>query len=623
MAKAQASLRPLLPTQAADISVLFREGLYSFQLNDTVVFTAQDGGTNEFTVTYASAPGERAVFEGGIPLSDWSLHDATHNIWEAALPASLSVPREVYIGHDRMNETNLGNATTYGFKILSAADTEITPTGYLTNNSHLVAAALAQQAVCEAAGVPAGSAACAADVEFLYRMVGCQWVEDRIRVSSWNVLPGGWLNVTFPSAGWFLQRHKTYRNDYPSHVVNLHVTLTADSTAGWGGVPGTGYVSGANRRVFYVPRPGVDNMSVLDAWVPVLDGPFVRVEGQRGSAPVSNIVFSGLTFRHATWSYPTGPCGYAPDQSGIIFDCGDITNGSLPYHASHAVPGALELHAARNMTIEGCVFEHLGATGVTVEDGSQDVLITDSAFLDMGCHAVRFAQVDDWNNTDPNTQNARMTLRNSVVRGTGAGLRDCSAVMGGYLLNSTIANNNVTDAQWAGITVGWGWGDPPRPTLGGNAITGNFVSRVNLATADGGPIYVLGGQAHQSEFTGNFVSRALHHAALLYHDEGSCRWHTHDNVADTLPEDIATPNGGWVWIALSAWAGSEHDIRMERITTRFLNVTHIYPGNNLTLTNLTVLPLGAQWTPDAQAVIDAAGARFDWATLGVGKLRDT
>jgi hypothetical protein len=634
VAHARDAIAPALPGMTGDVTVLLRGGLYP--LNDTVTLGPRDSGRNGHSVVYASYPGEAAVLEGGVRVTGWAPWGAG-GVWSAPLPAAAvaggrAPPRDVYIGPDRVNETFLGNDTAYGYTLLSPADTEITPWGYVTNNSDLLAAAAAQEAACASAGggggAPWSDPACARDVEFLYRMGGCQWVEDRLRVDAWAPLDGGrLLNVSFPPRGWALQRGKTYANAFPSTVVNTHAALAGDPAAGgWGGRPGTGFVSAAAGRVFYVPRPG-DDLAAAEVWVPVVDGPLLRLAGDRAAAPapafVASVRLQGLTLRHAGWAHPSGPCGYAPDQSGVYFDCADVdpATGRTPTHATRVVPGALELRTAANVTVEDVVVAAVGGSGITVEDGSQDVVVRSCLLWSTGCHGVRLGQVDDWNTTDPARQNARLTVNDTVVLGAGAVLRDCAAVMGGYVRRSVVAHNTVTEAAWAGVALGWGWGDPPRPTLGGNAVLSNAVTRVNLATADGGPLYMLGGQTEQSEMAGNYVGHALHHAALVYHDEGSCRWYTHDNVVDQAPQDMAVPEGGWWWAFLSAWAPSEHDIVMANTTTRYLNRSDVYAGNNLTVTGTVVLPAGAPWPPAAQAIVDAAGARVDAAALGRGRAR--
>lgn len=275
-------------------------------------------------------------------------------------------------------------------------------------------------------------------------------------------------------------------------------------------------------------------------------------------------------------------------------------------HATHAVPGAVEVRTGQNITFSGCTWLGSGANALVLDAGTQDSGVSGSVFQDSGCSAVRMAQVDDWNNTDEASQTGRLWVDGNVIRGTGMEARDCAAIMSGYLLNSTLSHNTVSEGMWAGITLGWGWGDPARPTLGGNRILSNKVTGVNLLTADGGPIYVLGGQYYQSEMGLNYVGQALHHAALVYHDEGSSHWYTHDNVVDQSQADCV-PNGGWVYAFLSAWAPSEHDLVILNTTTRWLNHSHIGPGANITVSGTVVIGATDPWPAGAQAVIDQAG----------------
>jgi hypothetical protein len=54
----------------------------------------------------------------------------------------------------------------------------------------------------------------------------------------------------------------------------------------------------------------------------------------------------------------------------------------------------------------------------------------------------------------------------------------------------------------------------------------------------------------RSEIAGNFVSYAMHHAAMLYHDEGSGFFYTHDNAV--LQPALTDPHGWW-WCWSAIW----------------------------------------------------------------------
>ena len=110
----------------------------------------------------------------------------------------------------------------------------------------------------------------------------------------------------------------------------------------------------------------------------------------------------------------------------------------------------------------------------------------------------------------------------------------------------------------------------------------------------------------RSEITGNFVASAEHHAAMLYHDEGSAYFHTHGNVVDQRP--MSDPHGWW-WSWAAAWADTESNILIAGNWARGVNRSDMAAGHNLVLVNNTLLPEGAAWPPGAAAVIAAAGPR--------------
>jgi hypothetical protein len=646
-ARAVAAARALPRPWLADVTVELAAGTYA--LTETLRLGPDEGGQSGFRLVFTSADASAAaaaaavaaavaatagaaagpslpataaataVLDGGARLGPtWAVVDAARNIFSARLPGgAAAAARQAWVGGDRVNESYVGNASVYGAQLLSARDSVVTPWGYLTNSSRLVAAARHPRQL-------------AADCELLFRMVGSQWVEERVRVASWELLPDGvTLNISLVQPAFYMLRHKLYVGDFPSHAINLHAALDGSAGApgegeGEGeGVPGSGFASVSGD--FYYRARAADDMGALDVWVGAVDGPLVSLQGDRAAEPaaatVNDVAFVGITFTRGAWFAPSGAAGYIPDQSGIIYTAADAPSMPAMGHALLGrVPGTLELKAARGVTVEGCVFRNSAASGVTADEGSQRVSVARSFFYDLGCHAVRFGQVDDWNGTDATRFNKDFVFDDNVVFGVAAELRDCSGVMGGYTRNTTISRNSLLNMSWAGVTVGWGWGqhEGALETHGANRIVDNSVTYVNLLTADGGPIYVMGPQRADgvwSEMARNFVGHALHHAALLYHDEGSGWWHTHDNVVNQSAADCV-PNGGWWYSYIAAWACSEHDILAEDNWSFELSRTDTCCGNascpdsNVTVRGSTVVPAGAPWPPAAQAIADAAGATW-------------
>ena len=62
--------------------VLVRGGTYPQP--GTLVFGPEDSGTERYSITYAAAPGEKVVLDGGRRITDWKKGEG--EIWRAELP---------------------------------------------------------------------------------------------------------------------------------------------------------------------------------------------------------------------------------------------------------------------------------------------------------------------------------------------------------------------------------------------------------------------------------------------------------------------------------------------------------------------------------------------------------
>jgi hypothetical protein len=586
-ARAAAGVRPALAAQASDITVTFAPGHYA--LAAPVVLTPEDSGANGFDVVYAGATGAAAdvLFDGGLPITGWAPVAGLPGVFSAPLPFAT---REVYAFGARVQE-----APALGVNF-TAANTEVTATGYVTRDAALVAAAAAP-----------GGLARAADVELLYTSAAAQWQESRARVAAWALVNSSALRIDMAQPGWALVRGKPYAERLPTAVLNV---LGAGALA-----PGQGVLSPARGAVFFRPASGA--MDGADAWAAALDGELLLLDGTP-AARVAHVRVENVSFRGATWLAPTSEGAYAPDQGGIVYRAADLP-APLGAHALHPVPAAVTLRGAANVTLRGVAVAHTGGTAIAVEGGSQDVLLSRVDVRDAGCSGVRLGEVADAAATDARALNARLTLADSTLAALAQGYRDCSAVFGGFVTATAIEHNAISYANWAGVTLGWGgWGGAPiRPSLGGNRVVGNAISRVNLVTGDGGPIYVMSPQparadcgaddlSCRSEVAGNFVSYAMHHAAMLYHDEGSSFFYTHDNAV--LQPFLTDPHGWW-WCWAAAWASTEHNILITRNYAVGVNRSDVFAGNNLVLENNTLLAWGAAWPAAAFDIIAQAGPR--------------
>jgi parallel beta-helix repeat protein len=86
LARAQALVRAMKRSQAADqpITVMVRGGKYYLQ--DTLVFGREDSGSPEAVITYTAYPDEKPILSGGRKVSGWKVHKG--EILVAALPGA-------------------------------------------------------------------------------------------------------------------------------------------------------------------------------------------------------------------------------------------------------------------------------------------------------------------------------------------------------------------------------------------------------------------------------------------------------------------------------------------------------------------------------------------------------
>ena len=321
--------------------------------------------------------------------------------------------------------------------------------------------------------------------------------------------------------------------------------------------------------------------------------------------PVHDVSISGITFTGTTWTLPSD-VGYIDNQAGVQWAV------QAP-HSPIRPPAALEFHRGNNITVTGDTFTHLGGVGVAFADGTQNSAITRNVITDTSAGGVAVGEVDDYYLTDPSRMTLNTTIADNTITSVGQDYHDAVGIWVGHGRHTVIDHNEIAHTPYSGISLGWGWGWASpcdlqakqglavcrRGTIysGDNHITGNNIHDVMRTLLDGGPIYTLGGQDQRAESTvvGNWVHDAPNNNNMLYHDEGSSYWDTHDNV-------VSNQTGRWVGM----WTPTIHDITIHDNYTDNTVVKNL--GTNVIITNTTVVT-GGNWPAGAQAIMAASGPR--------------
>ena len=345
-------------------------------------------------------------------------------------------------------------------------------------------------------------------------------------------------------------------------------------------------------------------------WI-TIDG-FTVVPG--AITPAHDITFQGLTFAYTTWTLPS-TVGYIDNQAGILWDAGSS-------HAPLRIPAAVQVHRGSNISFTGNEIAHNGGTGIDLADGTQNSSVTGNWIHDTSGGGAYVGEVDDYYLTDTSRMTTGDTVSQNWISHVGQDYSDAVGIWAGYTRNLTVSHNDIGHTPYSGMSIGWGWGYASPCSMqaaqglktcehgtiyaGGNQILDNHVHDVMNILNDGGPVYTNGGQGDgngsaTSVLSGNLLEITNHTNQVIYHDEGSSYWNTHDNV-------IRLGGGNWVGM----WTPTIHD---NYIHDNFADRSNW--GSNATNTTVvqSTIVSGGAWPPAAQAIIAASGPEAAYQPL--------
>jgi hypothetical protein len=302
--------------------------------------------------------------------------------------------------------------------------------------------------------------------------------------------------------------------------------------------------------------------------------------------------FSGLTFAYTGWNLPSTDLGYVGLQTGI-YPVDGTWDGEKP---EAMTPAAVQFRGARDVVLEGNVFAHLGAGGLSLDGGSQRVTVNGNRFEDVASNGISLGTFDDFA-AEAEQQNRAFTVSNNYLTRTGSEYANSSAIWGGYVADAHVVNNEIFDVPQKGIAIGWGWG--LESYAANNRISYNHIHEFTKVLYDSGGIYTLSPQPG-TEISYNFVDHDVNGLNCLYPDEGTESTVWHSNVCSRV--------GEWLHI----WTST---IRENEVRDNFSDTSSMEDeGEDNTIIDNTVVE-DEQWPRDAQAIIDGAGIRDEYVGI--------
>jgi hypothetical protein len=493
--RAQAAVRTL--GREHDVVVQLADGIYT--LGQPLRFGAEDGGRNGHTVTWQAAPGAHPVLSGALRVTGWHVWSESRNIYVADTPPGLA-SRELWVNN----------------KLAAVASVEIKRSDYTFTREGL-------QPKPGAPHFPGIE-----NAKHLELRATGFFTE---RVSPVERINRGALVMQQPAWDNNLWGYDTIEKPFHPELQHLFLANALELLT----QPGQWYLDAENGKLYLRPSGGVE-MATADVELPRI-AVLISV-GDSLDRPVRDLSFRSLRFSYTTWLSPSGPEGYASQQSGSYlaghadaYPDDPIATCAVGCPAFESMrnqwsqmPASVQVSASERITFDGNVFAHLGQyalgigndAGATLSGiglGTSDVTVTANVFTDCAGGAILAGGVqrDAHHPSDLRQINRQLIIQNNRIRSVSENFQDNSAILSTYVEGAIILHNDLSDLPYDAIDVGYGWGmqDP-----GGNP---NY--RVRMHGYDWKQNFV-----YQTPTTHRDVvvaSNRIHEAKKLFHDGGA------------------------------------------------------------------------------------------------------
>lgn len=438
--------------RSGPLRVQIRGGTY--RLTEPIRFGPEDAvtGTESAPVRYEAYPGEQPVFSGGEVVEDWTETDvAGRTAWRTTLPSVRDGDRtfkQLWVDGERRYRPRLpdGVDTQFGSRE-TAADSDVAY--FRTERGPEDPKTFVAPDV--------GGLESVENVE-LVRIKG--WTCERLPVESYDedtqrVTVGRRTAPNFdsmePNDPWIVGEGYYYLDNVRSAL----------------GKPGQWYLDEDTGELTYLPEAG-ESMADTTVIAPRSGlSELVQFQGD-GGYWVQHITLAGLTFEHAGWQYP--PTGF----TGV----------------AATVPGTIEVGRSHDIAFEDCTVRHVGQYGVGLNRYCKDITVEGCSFEDMGAGGVTLRPGKRWE--APAAE--RVTVVDTHVRDVGTVFHAGAGILLKRVEDATVAHNHVHECYHGGIQVGVrpGYGEVETAD---NTIEKNYVHDVGgLRTQEKFGIYVTSQQ---------------------------------------------------------------------------------------------------------------------------------
>ncbi|WP_316818075.1 L-rhamnose mutarotase [Pedobacter nyackensis] len=539
------------PSIKGGINIIIEQGFY--QLNEPVVIRPEDSGTANSRTVITKPVGHEVVLSGGIPVLGWK------KLSKSLPGVSSQVKEKLWV----VDIPDLGNSNLEFRQLWVDGKKAIRARNY---NADKMGRILSWNFVAKSCKIPLQdlkSIGKFEDLKGMEMVIQQWWAIANLRIKSVKVT-GQEAELTFMEPESRVQSEHPWPAPWISEKTgNSPFYLT--NAIQFLDEPGEWYADQHNGKLYYWPR-ATENMNTAQVIAPYLET-LVKMEGTIDH-PVSYVSFKGISFQHASWLRPSR-FGHVPHQAGMyMLDAyklkvpGTPDKKGLENQAWVGRPAAaVEVSYAHHTGFEACKFEHHASTGLDYKRGTYDNEVKGNLFRDIGGSGILIGTFSDeateahlpYNPKDEREICTNERITNNLVTDVTNEDWGCVGIGAGYVRGIHIANNEISDVAYSGISMGWGWTRTIN-AMRNNTITANKIHHYGKFLYDVAGIYTLSAQPG-SVISNNYIDSIYkapyphdpQHWFYLYTDEGSSYFTVKDNwtPAEKYLQNANGPGNVW------------------------------------------------------------------------------
>ncbi|MGN0519655.1 MAG: right-handed parallel beta-helix repeat-containing protein [Candidatus Fimenecus sp.] len=605
-----------LDKSKGDIVVEIGDGVY--ELDETIVFDAQDSGTDACQIRYVAAENATPILSGGKRLlGTWQ--NEGNGIFSIELHRDKKL-RSLYVNGKRCYMTSKvvkgkGATGKYSLKAGSADWAWVSGTrksGTKFSNKDL----------------PADTRN-ADDIEL---MTQTTWNTTIVCVES---LEKKWRNtiahlqMPYGAMAQTLGWGNAYQFKNNNMVWNVFEWLNG---------AGEFYFDKTAHRLYYYPREDED-LTTANVVVSELEK-LVEIAGADTSNRVHNLSFEGLTLAYTDWNlFTVGTShGRATNQgAAALIAYADEDWHTDVYRSYDLGPSAVYVTSANDIVFQKNVICHTGNDGLSLVNDVQNVIVNGNVLYDTAGAAMvighpQHTYIGDKNsnkgrNSDKEKYDAdveglckNIQITNNLFKNTCRLFWGNAGVMSYAADGLTFQYNQIENTPYSGLSLGWNWcmfnGDeksvcPNEPTVTNRNYTvkNNKFLHCITTLGDGGAVYSIGAMPN-TVISENYICKIgtegvkpTYHIRGIHPDEGTAGVYGEKNVIDIHPEFVCIDCGDWGKKGGNVWDNNYSTSAL------YANLKNLEPGTRIT--NAHTITDG-NWDETAKSVMENAGIRAEY-----------